>query len=159
MSSNITKESVITNVSPLCTRPVSLPLSPSSMVYLGPRATNDRGLSPSRRPPLAVQAPATPPIPMKREQQSPPLFGVQRRATSSQFQFYPFPEDCNRTNPEWEASRITFRKEKERELKGRGLEIIGKCITRYVCLFPLVPSLNDWNIVFYLSGDGISIQW
>ena len=130
VSSNITRESIITNVSPLCARPVALPLSPPSMVYPEQRTSNDHAPSPSRRPFLEAQAPATPPIQMKREQESPPLLGAQRRAVSNQFQFYPFPDNCNRTNPEWEANRIALRKEKERELKGRGLQIIGKCITR-----------------------------
>ena len=130
VSSNITRESIITNVSPLCARPVALPLSPPSMVYPEQRTSNDHAPSPSRRPFLEAQVPATPPIQMKREQESPPLLGAQRRAVSNQFQFYPFPDNCNRTNPEWEANRIALRKEKERELKGRGLQIIGKCITR-----------------------------
>ena len=161
VSSNITRESVITNV---YARPVALSPSPSSMVYPEQRTRDDRTPShtlpslpsPSHRPHLAVQAPATPPVQMKREQESPPLLDAQRRAVSSQFQFYPFPDNCNRTNPEWDTNRIAFKKEKERELKGRDLEIIGKCITLYVSL---VPSFSDRNIVFiYLFGSWL-FKW
>ena len=45
--------------------------------------SNDHAPSPPRRPSLAVQAPETPPIQMKCEQESPPLFSAQRRAVPS----------------------------------------------------------------------------
>ncbi|KAF8327350.1 hypothetical protein F5887DRAFT_1083834 [Amanita rubescens] len=142
ISSNMTRGSVITNASPLCGRPLPLPLSPSSLVFPEQKTSNDRHTpSPALPSPLhhpTQQAPATPPIRVKREPESPPLPSVQRKSVSSLYQFYPFPENCNRTHPKWEANRIEFRKAKERELKARGLELIGKWMTR---------------------SDGITIQW
>jgi len=156
ISSNITRESVITNVSPLCGRPLPLPLSPSSLGFSEQKTSNDCHTPspalplPSRRPSLATtqQAPVTAPIRVKREPESPPLPSVQRKSVSSLYQFYPFPENCNRTHPEWEANRITFKKEKERELKARGLEIIGKWMTRYGC--PLLLSFEYRTYLFLL---------
>ena len=162
ISSNITRESVITNVSPLCGRPLPLPLSPSSLGFPEQKTSSDRHTpslpSPSRRPSLATaqHAPATTPVRVKREPESPPLPSLQRKFASSLYQFYPFPENCIRTHPEWEANRITFRKEKERELKARGFEMIGKWMTRYVVAL-LLPFQH--HIYLFLRGAQVVTEF
>ena len=146
-SSNITRDSVITNVSP---RSIAHPPSPS-LEYPGDDHVPSSPALPSPPPPVRHSSLATPtpasPVPIKREQETPPPLGVQRTAVSSQHQFYPFPDDCNRTNPKWKANRAAYRKEKERELQARGLDIVGRCITRYVLFFQPCPLVLSTSLV------------
>ena len=155
VSSNITRESVITNVfmRSACSA------SPVSIIHGIPGAKYERRSSAFTITSSFLSSASTcnSPYPDETPTRKSP---ASRRTTQCQVNSnsIPSPDNCNRTNPEWEANRITFRKEKERELKN--LEIIGKCITRYVCLFPLVPSLSDWNIVFiYVFGFSLFKWW
>lgn len=43
---------------------------------------------------------------------------------------FPLPENCQKTNPQWQINRMAFRQEKSRELRKKGLELIGRCIMR-----------------------------
>lgn len=94
---------------------------------------------------------------IKKEQRtpSPGPSRLERTLITSSCKFYPIPEFCKKSCPDFKENRNAFFKEKMQELKRLGLLKV-KSFFRYV--LPAFPRCT-YQILLYNRDDGLVIEW
>ncbi|KIM38322.1 hypothetical protein M413DRAFT_244522 [Hebeloma cylindrosporum] len=103
------------------------------------------------------QRPITPDIivvDIKAEPRSPTPPLPQPKLVTESCEFYPLPESCQKSNPDYRENRKRFFQEKNSHLISLGLKKT-KVFYRYV----LDPLLSFWLLIFVPRDDGLVIEW